>query len=290
MMISVSHLSPFPVFARSCTPYKRPNCCVVLRGQAERRCADSWDLRHSGVGGASGGSLRLTHDLLKVSGSDPLIILFALQHGAHTSVLAFNQRSCLQVCAPVCFHGCLVCHLMVNKTFSRFWLSGWKTRRMLYLADGSLSHSQARAGSLYANVLACTSLGTHLHIHIVVCRCVWTGMSVQFVPEGAKRPTPAGDLQRASLSSGEARTERERGDETENRGVSLSTPRHCYFKLFSSYWGRREQYTAHTLAWSTPREQHSQLFQRAEERKKKIKEERGEGKEGRGERYRQQER
>lgn len=164
-LISASHLSAFPVFARSCSPYKRPNCCVVLRGQAERRCADSWDVRHSGDGGASGGSLRLTHDLLKVSGSDPLIILSALQHGAHTSVLALYQRSCLHVCAPASFFavtdGCLVCHLMVNKAFSRFWLSGWKTRCMLYLADCSLSHFHTRAGSLYVNVLACTCRRAH---------------------------------------------------------------------------------------------------------------------------------
>lgn len=85
-----------------------------------------------------------------------------------------------------------------------------------------------------------------IHIHIVVCRCVHTGMSVQFVPEGVKRPTPAGDLQRASLSSGEARTENE-GEEMKQRTEgSLSPPPDIVISSFSHHIEEEGNNTPHT--------------------------------------------
>lgn len=66
------------------------------------------------------------------------------------------------------------------------------------------------------------------------------------------------------------REQREKRDETENRG-SHSTPGHCYFKLFSSNWGRGEQCTTHTLTRRAHWEQLSLLFKKRQERKKKSK-------------------
>lgn len=123
-------------------------------------------------------------------------------------------------------------------------------------------------------------------IHNLVC--ARKKLSVHFVPEGVRRSAPAGDLQRASPSSGEVRTEAEERDETENKGFSLC-PQTLLFQAFLIKNRRREQCEAQTLARSTRRAQHSQLFQRTEERER-IKEQRGEEREGRGERYRHQRR
>ena len=72
-----------------------------------------------------------------------------------------------------------------------------------------------------------------LHAFTLASQCVsaCTAMCRHFAPDGVKWPTPAGDLQRASLSSGEARTGSEGRDETENRGVSLR-PQTLLFQAF----------------------------------------------------------
>lgn len=96
------------------------------------------------------------------------------------------------------------------------------------------------------NVLAVHADARIIHIHIVVCRCVHTGMNVQFVPEGVKRLTPAGDLQRASLSSGEARTEKE-GEEMKQRTEgSLSPPPDIVISSFSHHIEEEGNNTQHT--------------------------------------------
>ena len=67
---------------------------------------------------------------------------------------------------------------------------------------------------------------------------------MQFVPEEVNRPTPAGDLQRASLSSGRAREQRGRRDETENRGVALH-PQTLLFQAFLIILRKKEGNNTH---------------------------------------------
>lgn len=82
----------------------------MLWGRADRRCADSSHVTHCGVGKAAGSDLHLTHDLVTVNRSDPVIILSPRQRGMHAFV------------EPVC----MPARLFVIFTFSsQVWLEGW---------------------------------------------------------------------------------------------------------------------------------------------------------------------
>lgn len=132
--------------------------------------------------------------------------------------------------------------------------------------------------SLYVNVFACTCLHPHLHSNL----SVWVYMHRDDFEVHSRGGQKAHTCRRSAESitiiwRSENRETEEMKQRTEG---SHSAPRHCYFKLFSSYWGRREQFTAHTLIEAT------QSALSANRRKRKIKEQRGQQKEGRVKRFR----
>ena len=159
--------------------------------------------------------------------------------------MSASLNSC--VCFNVRFY-VINSHLMVNKDVFRFLRQEWKTHCLLYLTDGFLSH-------FFCSISTCYSLYVSS----------WAGMNVQFVSKGLRRPTPAGDLQTASLSCGETRTERQKRWNREQR-VSLH-PQTLLFQAFLIIL-REEQCTTDKLTWSTHREHYSQLIQEREEKEK----------------------
>lgn len=161
--------------------------------------------------GGSGWSPLLTHDLLMVSRSD-LDNPVSQPHSVHTLSRSLYQRLKLSQCLksrPFVLHflSIWMATYKVLKMFSEFLQQRWKTHFVLFDRWLPISHFFCST---------CYSLYVSVH----------AGMNVQFVSNGFRRPTPAGDLQSASLSWGE-----DRRDETESRGP-YSAPRHCSFKLF----------------------------------------------------------
>lgn len=77
--------------------------------RADWRCADFSRVTHSVVGKAGGSDLHLTHDLVTVNRSDPVIILSPWQRG---------MRACVEP-------ACMPARLFVIFTFSsQVWLEG----------------------------------------------------------------------------------------------------------------------------------------------------------------------
>lgn len=122
---------------------------------------NSWDIRHSSVGGASGCSL--THDLLKVRRSDPVIILSHSSWGACMCPLSLSERLKLWPCLHPCVFSwfSLCCSLlMVSNGVFKFWSHVWETHVSFDRLPISLPHLCAvcTCNRITVSVWGCTWL------------------------------------------------------------------------------------------------------------------------------------
>lgn len=166
----------------------------------------------------------------------------------------------------------------------RFWLWGCNPYCILYLADGFLFHFHACAGFVRAFmwVFRLVHVCARIQTHILMCTCVQRWMC-NLSQRGSKGPHLQ-EICREHHCHLERREQREREEMKQRTEGSHSAPRHCYFKLFSSYWGTI--HCTHAHLEHSLRAAQSALS--ANRRKRKIKEQRDKKKEGQGERYRQQ--
>lgn len=129
------------------------------------------------------------------------------------------------------------------------WLLGWNIHCILYLADSFLFNFHACAGFVRAFMWVCKLAHIYASIQtdILVCMgvCVYNN-ECAICPSGSKRPTPAGDRQTASLSSGKVRTESEMGWNREQRGLTL--PPDIVISSFSHHIGEEGNNTLHTCS------------------------------------------
>lgn len=184
--------------------------------------------------------------------------------------------ACLCVCHVEFFllDAFLVCHLMVNNGVFRFWPRGWECAlralfdRWLPISFPCLC-SICMCSSLCVNVWACKCLCTHLHSH-TVCVCLQRD-ECAISPRGGQK---AHTCRRSAESITEKQEQRERRDETENRGVSLC-PQTLLFQAFLIISRKSGTIHTHILTWST--HQHRQLFQQIEEGENQRVERWGEG-------------
>lgn len=180
-------------------------------------------------------------------------------------------RACSRayVCSRVEFFfavidGRLVCHLMVNNGIFRFSLRGWKTHCMLYLAF--LSHFQACTVYARARAFMIMFEHVHSHSHLSVHVCVHRD-ECAICPRGGQRPTPAGDLQRASLH-------KEKRWNREQRG--LTPPPDIVISSFSHHIEERRERTIHSTH-TLLRSSTVSSFSKQKKEKNQRAERRGEG-------------